>query len=155
MKFRLLAALAVAALIAQPASAGTYIADPVKFVKQLYATTIGKKPAPEDIYTPRLDALWKLEAKEAGGEVGRIDFDFWENGQDSDIKNVKVTSTDVEGAKDRMVVIVTFRNIGRNEELHFYFEKTQAGWKLDDARSLANEQWTLSLILKYGWDGKN
>ncbi|MBS0469597.1 MAG: DUF3828 domain-containing protein [Proteobacteria bacterium] len=155
MRFRLFAAFVLAMLSALPATAGTVISDPVAFVKTVYADSVGTKPEPDDIYTPRLDALFQLEQKEAGGEVGRIDFDFWINGQDSDIKNVKVGKIDVEGAADRMIVVASFLNFGKPEEIHFYFEKTKAGWKLDDVRSAMGEQWTLSLILKYGWDGKD
>ncbi len=152
MSFRLLAAVLVAAFIAQPAGAATKIDDPLKFVKQIYTTTVGKRPEPDDIYTPRLDALFKLDSKEAGGEVGRIDFSFWMNAQDGTISNVVVTKAPVENAPNRMVVIAKFKNEKTPNEIHFYFEKTAAGWKLDDARSLLGEQWTLSLILKYGWD---
>lgn len=157
MRFRLLTALALAASLAVAATAtqaATKIDDPLKFVKTIYTTTVGKKPEPDDIYTPRLDALFKLDSKEAGGEVGRIDFSFWMNAQDGAISGVTVTKADVENAPNRMVVIAKFKNEKTPNEIHFYFEKTAAGWKLDDARSLLGEQWTLSLILKYGWDGK-
>ncbi|MEI9888797.1 MAG: hypothetical protein WDN08_20305 [Rhizomicrobium sp.] len=156
MPFRLLTALSLAAalLAASAAQAATRIDDPVTFVKAIYATTVGKKPTPDDIYTPRLDALFKLEQKEAGGEVGRIDFDFWMNAQDGAISGVNISKADVENAPGRVVVIAKFKNEKTPNEIHFYFEKTPAGWKLDDARSLLGEPWTLSLILKYGWDGK-
>ena len=154
MSIRLLAAAAIAAILALPASAATKIDDPVKFVKAIYTTTVGKKPEPDDIYSARLDALFKLDTKEAGGEVGRIDFDFWMNAQDGAIGGVTVSKAAVENAPGRMVVIAKFKNEKTPNEIHFYFEKTSAGWKLDDARSLLGEQWTLSLILKYGWDGK-
>ena len=133
-------------------AASTKIDDPVKFVTTLYAKTVGKSPEPDDIYTARLDALFKLAAKEAGNEVGRIDFDFWSNSQDGDVSDVAVSQREVEGSKSRSVVIAKFKNSGRANEIHFYFEKTASGWKLDDARSLLGEQWVLSLILKYGWD---
>lgn len=156
MHLRLLTALSLAAsLLTAAAQAATKIDDPLKFVKAVYATTVGKKPEPEDIYTPRLDALFKLDSKEAGGEVGRIDFSFWMNAQDGTISGVTVTSAPVENAPGRLVVIAKFKNEKTPNEIHFYFEKTPAGWKLDDARSLLGEQWTLSLILKYGWDAAN
>ena len=154
MSFRLLAAVAIAAILAAPASAATKIDDPLKFVKTIYTGTVGNKPEPDDIYSARLDALFKLDSKEAGGEVGRIDFDFWMNAQDGAISGVTVTKAAVENAPGRMVVIAKFKNLKTPNEIHFYFEKTPSGWKLDDARSLLGEQWTLSLILKYGWDGK-
>lgn len=152
MSFRLLAAAFVAAFLIHPAAAATKIDDPVKFVKQIYTTTVGKRPEPEDIYTPRLDALFKLDTKEAGGEVGRIDFSFWMNAQDGTISGVTISKVAVENAPNRMVVVAKFKNEKTPTEIHFYFEKTAAGWKLDDARSVLGEGWTLSLILKYGWD---
>jgi len=153
MRLKIFVLLSIAALLCTPAMAGTRIDDPAKFVASIYATTVDKKPEPEDIYTPRLAALFALDRKEAGGEVGRMDFDFWSNAQDSQLSDVKVRAVPLENA-NREVVIATFRNLGKKQEIHFYFEKTTEGWKLDDARSLAGESWTLSLILKYGWDGK-
>lgn len=160
MRFRIFAILSFAALLCAPAQAATRIDDPVKFVSGLYAKmgdATAKTPyeAPEDIYTPHLAALFALDSKEAGGEVGRLDFDFWSNAQDWKLSGVKVSGQPVEGAKDRKVVIASFKNFRKPQEIHFYFEKTAAGWQLDDARSLLGESWTLSLILKYGWDGKN
>jgi hypothetical protein len=160
MRFGILAVLAFAAGLSAPAQAATQISDPVKFVSGLYsamASATSAKPyvAPDDIYTLRLAALFALESKEAGGEVGRMDFDFWSNAQDWTLSAVKVTGVSVEGTKDREVVIATFKNFGKPQEIHFYFEKSKTGWLLDDARSLVGETWTLSLILKYGWDGKD
>jgi Protein of unknown function (DUF3828) len=159
MRFKFLAILSLAAVLVTPTFAATRIDDPVKFVGALYAQMASsslKTPyvAPVDIYTPRLAALFALDTREAGGEVGRIDFDFWINAQDWDLSAVKVRAAPVEGVKDREVVIATFKNFGKPEEIHFYFEKIGGRWLLDDACSLKGETWTLSLILKYGWDGK-
>ena len=136
------------------AAAATRIADPEAFVREVYRH-IEKAPRdyrePDDIYSPRLDALFALDRKEAGGEVGRIDFDFWTNAQDSEISKVRVTSRAVEKAPSREIVTASFVNVGRPEIIAFYFEKTRDGWKLDDASSLEKNGWTLSLVLKYGW----
>src|SRR5260221_476958 len=115
MRIKLFAILSLAAVLGTPALAATRIDDPVKFVNGLYAqmeTSSPKRPyaAPEDIYTPRLAALFALETREAGGEVGRMDFDFWSNAQDWQLSAVKVHAAPVEGAKDREVVIATFKN---------------------------------------------
>jgi hypothetical protein len=154
MRYGFAAAAAFFLVLSSANAAPTRIDDPLKFVTATYAVTVGKKPEPDDIYTPRLDALFKLDTKEAGGEVGRIDFSFWMNAQDGTISGVTVSKVPVENAPGRMVVIAKFKNEKTPNEIHFYFEKTAAGWKLDDARSVLGEQWTLSLILKYGWDGK-
>jgi hypothetical protein len=156
MKNCLATVAAAAVLSAAPVFGATTILDPEKFVKSVYALELAGKPTPEDIYSPRLQSLFTLNGKEFGAEeVGRIDFDIWSNAQDSEIKNLKITAVPVDHGPGREIVIAKFRNFGTAQEVHFYFEKTKTGWKLDDARSLSGpEQWTLSLILKYGWDGK-
>ncbi len=158
MRF-LQAAVLFCFLLAPVAANATTISDPVKFVRGMYgamaAETATPFHPPEDIYTPRLAALFALERKESGGEVGRIDFNFWSNSQDWVLKAVRITGVPVEGAKDRVVVIAKFRNTGAPQEIHYYFEKQKGRWLLDDARSVQGETWTLSLILKYGWDGQN
>ncbi|MGZ5961582.1 MAG: hypothetical protein ACXWLE_10920 [Rhizomicrobium sp.] len=156
MGFRLLTGCLSAAVLFVPvaAQAATQIDDPVKFVTAEYAMVVGKKPEPDDVYTPRLSALFDLDTKEAGGEVGRIDFDFWMNGQDGTISGVTVSKIDVENGKGREIVVAKFKNEKTPNEIHFYFEKTPKGWKIDDVRSMAGDSWVLSLVLKYGWDGK-
>jgi hypothetical protein len=153
-RFAILAFLMLAAL---PAQAGT---DPVAFVTAGYKMLAANKASPADqpaqsFATPRLKALFDLETHDANGEVGRLDFDYWTNAQDWKLSDVAVKGVPVESAKDREVVIATFRNLGKKQEIHFYFEKIASRWLLDDVRSVTGETWTLSLILKYGWDGKD
>ena len=160
MRLRMLVAAIIATFVYAPfvASAATKIDDPAKFVTAVYAKMAAPNSsyaAPEDINTPRLDSLFALEKKESGGEVGRLDFDFWTNAQDLQLSGVSVKEQPVEGSDARKVVIAKFKNSGTPEEIHFYFERTGTGWKLDDVRSLKGEPWTLSLILKYGWDTGN
>jgi hypothetical protein len=141
--------------LAPAANAATKIDDPEKFVRDVYehfAKGSKNYTEPDDIYTPRLSALLALDSKEAGGEVGRLDFDFFTNSQDWEISAVHVSSQPVENAPSRRIVRATFKNLGTAEDIRFYFEKTKDGWKLDDARSAGKEAWTLSLIAKYGWD---
>lgn len=156
MDFRLLTGCLIAAVPFVPvaAQAATKIDDPVKFVRAEYVTVVGKKPEPHDVYTPGLSALFDLDTKEAGGEVGRIDFYCWMNGQDGTISGVTVSKIDLENGKGREIVVANFNNEKTPNEIHFYFEKTPKSWKIDDVRSMAGEPWVLSLVLKYGWDGK-
>jgi hypothetical protein len=153
--------VAVAVLVAwlvvaagAPVSAATVIADPAVFVRQVYdrlARGVSEAP-PDDIYSPRLQALWADEARDAAGEVGRIDFLFWINGQDGTVSHVRIRTAPVEGRADRQIVSVRFRNGARPEALDFYFERLDGAWRLDDVVSLArSDPWTLSVILKYGW----
>ncbi len=152
MRLGIAAFAAFVLLLSSAQAAPTRIDDPLKFVKAIYATTVGKKPEPDDIYTPRLDALFKLDTKEAGGEVGRIDFDFWMNGQDGTISGATISKVAVDNAPGRTIIIAKFKNEKTPNEIHFYFEKTASGWKLDDVRSMIGDPWVLSLFLKYGWN---
>jgi hypothetical protein len=159
MRNKLFILLSFAVFLFSPAisEAATRIDDPAKFVQNVYKQIASNTnySAPDDIYTPHLASLWALEKKESGGEVGRIDFDFWTGTQDWELKGISVTEQPVEGSNARKVVIAKFKNIGTPEEMHFYFEKSANGWLLDDVRSLKGESWTLSLVLKYGWDSGN
>ena len=109
---------------------------------------------PTDIYSERLTALFANDLKETGAKppnFGRLDFNFWYDGQDTDDAMpgvVKITSEEAPHEPDRVIVDVTFTNFDPKEN-RFYFEKTPQGWKLDDVCS-ATSAWTLSLILKYG-----
>ena len=154
-------ALALSALIcvlalslAGHAAAATRIADPAKFVGEVYGrlAKTGSYIPPEDIYSPRLAGLWALEARESPkDEVGRIDFLFWINGQDGTPSNVKIKTMPVEGRTDRRIEVVNFVN-DKPQTLQFYFERIGGTWKLDDVVSTTpGESWTLSVILKYGW----
>ncbi|HEY1962834.1 MAG TPA: DUF3828 domain-containing protein [Rhizomicrobium sp.] len=159
-KVWMVAVIGLLSVLAAPeGGAATNIPDPAAFVETLFARmahATANKPytPPEDIYSPRLAALTALDKREAGGEVGRLDFDIWTGAQDWQLSNVKIRSVDVESTKDRKIVIATFKNAGKSHELHYYFERGKTGWQLDDVRSVdagAGEQWTLSVVLKYGW----
>jgi hypothetical protein len=156
MATKLYGALALIAALAVPANAGAKIDDPIAFVKNVYAHWDASQPEPKGVFTARLDALAALDAKEAHGEVGRgNDFSFWCNCQDGNVKNVTVKGWAVANAPDRKVVEARFLLEDKKERLLFYFEKSKAGWKIDDVQSLASDLWTLSVIYKYGWpDGR-
>lgn len=131
------------------------VTDPEKAMKQVYAT-LEKEPTVVELpLTPHLNALFALDRKEAGkDEVGRIDFDYFVNGQDSKITDSVVTVRTVENSATRQIVVVRFKNFEEEMENHYFWEKTAAGWALDDVRYLdGKEGYTLSLVLKYGWDG--
>ena len=130
------------------------VTDPVAAMKGLYAKLEKDDYSTELPLSARLNALLALDSKEAHGEVGRLDGDYFTNSQDAKIANVVVTSRDVENAPNRKIVVVRFKNLDKQMENHFFWEKTGAGWALDDVRYLdAKDGYTLSLMVKYGWDG--
>jgi hypothetical protein len=134
-------------LSAWPAIGATRIDDPRKFVADVYKhfMTVDLYNPPEDFYTPRLDRIVKSEHKRSGGEVGCIDFDFWVNGQDFEIKGLEVT----DGSKtpDRQTVIAKFNNLGSAEEIHFEFQRIAGRWLLDEVQSVKGMRWILSKLL--------
>jgi hypothetical protein len=148
------AALMLALAPAAPVFAATTIADPTTFVRQVYARLAkgGDYMPPEDVYSARLAAAWADEEKDAKGEVGRVDFLFWINGQDGTPEHVTVKASPVEGNAERRVVVVHFTNQTKPQTLQFYFERRAGTWKLDDVVSVSpGDAWTLSVMLKYGW----
>jgi hypothetical protein len=152
--------LAMASIaLALTASAGnappTKVTDPEKAMRQVYDALEKEAQEVELPLSARLDALFKLDQKETGpDEVGRIDFVYFVNGQDSKVTDAVVTSRTVENSPDRRIVVVRFKNFDEEMENHYFWEKTRAGWVLDDVRFLdGKEGYTLSLVLKYGWDG--
>jgi hypothetical protein len=148
------AILALGVLLSPASFAQTApVTDPAAFVTEVYhridASQHGPEyDPPEDIYTPRLKALFARDDRRRHGEVGCIEFVFWVNGQDWELKDLRVTSREVTGHPDRKLVIATFVNLGSAEEIHFDFQRIADRWLLDDVQSLKGERWTLSKLLK-------
>ena len=145
---RRLAALSLATVLILPAA--TRIDDPKTFVTEVYRRLVAnsKYDPPDDIYTARLEKLFREDKERSKGEVGCLEFDFWVNGQDFKLSNVTITSADQ--GNDQKTVIAKFRNLGTNEEIHFTFRREGGRWLLDEAESVMAEKWTLSKILKCG-----
>ena len=130
------------------------IGDPAAFVSKVYRKlTASSRGAyydpPDDIYTPRLKALFEEDDRRAHGEVGCIDFSFWVNGQDYEIKKVHVVSSGTAASPDRKLVVATFLNFGDPTEIHFDFQRMGGRWLLDDVHGVKpGTPWTVSEILK-------
>jgi hypothetical protein len=151
-------AIAATMLVASPAfAAPAKVADPTAAIRQVYQMLEKDNGYSVELpLSPRLKALMELDLKEAGpDEIGRLDFDYFVNGQDSQITHSTVTARSVDKAADRQLVVVTFHNFDAAMENHFFWEKINGEWMLDDVRSVDPKDggWTLSLVLKYGWDG--
>ena len=152
------AALLTATILLAPATTSAKpvtVKDPASTMRALYDAMSKDRFDMELPLSARLNALFALDEREAGkDEVGRIDFDYFVNGQDSKISEAVVTERPVYNSAVRKIVVVRFKNFDEAMENHFFWEKTKAGWVLDDVRHLdEKEGYTLSLILKYGWDG--
>eukprot|EP01030_Chromulinospumella_sphaerica_P027855 gene27855-28147_t len=141
---RIIAALILFAFcLGQPASAATRIDDPKAFITQVYADLMKGQTEtgadldksvdpPGDIYTPALAKAFADEKRDAAGELGRLDFFFWVNGQDWKLSEVEVTERSVWKRPDRKVVAVSFKNFDQDSSLLFYFQKVGGSWLIDD-----------------------
>jgi hypothetical protein len=152
---RALFAAALLALIPAAATAQSLTDEPEVYVASVYDRLASAKPyeTPEALYTPRLQALWKDMAGDAGDEVGRVNFDFWINAQDAELSGFLFEGEPVMQNEGRRIVIARFRNMDRDEVIATYWEKIDGRWRLDDVESRGKEPWTLSTLLKYGFVG--
>ena len=80
-----------------------------------------------------LNALFDKDSKEANGEVGRIDFDPYVDGQDYEVKDLTIGTPTVKG--DTATVEVKFKNFDMEEDMVFTLVKEADGWKIDDVNS--------------------
>jgi hypothetical protein len=148
-----------AANVAKPPVAGAAVdggvADPLAFVKDTYAAYAKGNVAPppivaEAVYSPRLQAAFAKDLKDAGGEMGRLDFDYWTAAQDYELGAVTVTQE--RATADKREIVARFTNMDTPTVNHFDFVRHGDRWMLDEVRSdpnAANDSsgWTLSKIL--------
>jgi hypothetical protein len=128
---RLLIAVAALVLLGQPAPAQSFT-DPRALLEALYAGYLPPNDYPPDetaLQSERLNGLFEKDQQEANGEIGRIDFGPYVNGQDYDLKNLVIGEPYMAGGK--AVVKVTFHNFDTPQELGFLLID-EDGWKIDD-----------------------
>ena len=119
-------------LIASPAFAQD-TADPKAVVEALYAGYLPPNEFPPDmsaLQSKRLNDLYEADSKEANGEIGRIDFDPFINGQDYDVTKVEVSEPSYAAGK--ALVRVDVVNFGKPDEFGVLLVNEGGGWKVDD-----------------------
>lgn len=146
-------------LIAAASAKPVAVKDPAAAIRAIYAQ-LERGGDPGTVpQSARLNALMALDTREArsqsGAEVGRYSANYFTNTQDWSITDARVTTRKIENAPSRKIVVVRFKNLDQDMENHFYWERTKTGWVLDDVRSLGERGYTLSVMLKYGWDGSD
>jgi hypothetical protein len=139
-------------MAAQPAQAEWTkgVADPVAYVRSIYDTYLASREPqdPSAAYSPALQALIEADRKEAGGEVGRLDFDPWINGQDWEIASVDVREEAASGGG--RIVVARFSNMGTRTENRFSFTRAGDKWLIDDIENVggpADTHWRLKQLL--------
>jgi hypothetical protein len=107
--------------------------DPRAVVEALYAGYQPPNAFPDDrgaLQSTRLNSLFEADAKEADGEMGRIDFDPFINGQDYDVTKVEISEPSYAAGK--ALVRVNVVNFGQPDEFGVLLVKEADGWKVDD-----------------------
>ncbi len=89
-----------------------------------------------------LNELFAADLKEAKGDVGRLDFDPYIDGQDYTITNLKIGDAQIDGKTAK--VEVTFKNFDSSEDLMYTLVDEADGWKIDDVVS-SNKDYPYSL----------
>jgi hypothetical protein len=85
------------------------------------------------IWSKGLSDLFAKDAEEANGEVGRVDFDPLVDGQDYEVKALKIGTPVAAG--DKAAVDVTFTNFDAPEHLKVTMVNEGGAWKIDDVES--------------------
>jgi hypothetical protein len=128
---RHLVALAVL-FVASPALAVDY-SDPKSVVEAVYAGYLPPhdfSSSIRDLQSRRLNDLYDADAKEANGEIGRIGFDPFINGQDYDVTKVEIS--DPAYAAGKALVRVNIVNFGEPDEFGVLLVEEGGKWKVDD-----------------------
>ena len=89
-----------------------------------------------------LNELFAKDLKEANGDVGRLDFDPYIDGQDYQITDLTFGEAMITGTTAK--VEVTFKNFDAAEDLMFTLVEEADGWKVDDVVS-SNKDFPYSL----------
>ena len=140
-----LMALALAAFTQVPRG----VDDPRAFVEQRYAQYLNGGPPSmhlDEYASERLTALAHASDEAEGGE-DRIGFDWWVNGQDWQLSDVRVTQ--IDAGPDERIVQARFTNFGREGVNRFHFVRHLGRWYLDDVINVTGrETWLLSSLLR-------
>ena len=150
MRFVVLALLAVVLGAASP-PAGVD-GDPVALLTAIYKTYTdigpGEDGVPElsGVYSKRLQALLDKDEKEtAEGDVGRIDWDLFVDGQDWQLTELKIVPALKEAT--RAEVRATFKNFGEPRDILYTLVLENGHWRIDDIQETLKPRWTMSKIL--------
>lgn len=106
----------------------------------------GGAPDVEGVYSERLQALIDKDQKETPeGEVGRIDWDVFVDGQDWQLTELKIAPVSKEATQAE--VRATFKNFGEPRDLRYTLVLEDGHWRIDDIQETLKPRWTMSKIL--------
>lgn len=119
-------------------------ADPGSVVETLYSPYL--QPYEEfdwqgwdesQLRSAGLNALYEKDRIESAGNIGRLDFDPYVNGQDYLVTDVIIGEPAVTG--DTASVTVSLRNFDQPLDVVFYLVREDGRWKIDDMENSGTE----------------
>ncbi|HXP04446.1 MAG TPA: DUF3828 domain-containing protein [Stellaceae bacterium] len=132
------------------AAAAQSQADPVAFIRAIYASYERDKLAAwfDRTYSARLRQLIDADQKsaKAAGDAGKFDWDPIINAQDWKLTDIKVAL--VSQAGDRAVVDAAFHNLGSDQQMRFDLVRENGKWAIDDIAAVNKPRWSMSKILE-------
>ena len=103
-------------------------------------------PNIEGVYSERLQALIDKDQKETPeGEVGRIDWDLFVDGQDWQLTELMIVP--VSQSATAAEVRATFKNFGEPRDILYTLVPEDDHWRIDDIQETLKPRWTMSKIL--------
>jgi len=150
MRIVVLAFLAIALGAASPLA--EVDGDPVALLTAIYKTYTDIGPGEDGmpglpgVYSKRLQALIDKDEKETPeGDVGRIDWDLFVDGQDWQLTELKIVPALKEAT--RAEVRATFNNFGEPRDILYTLVLENGHWRIDDIQETLKPRWTMSKIL--------
>ena len=133
--------------LAGTAAAKSVDRDPVTLIAAIYKTyqTETDQPGLPHVFSKRLQALIDKDEKEAQGEVGRIGWDVFIDGQDWKLTELKITT--VSQTPSQAQVRATFKNFDTPCDMLFDLVLEEGHWRIEDIEKTLKPRWTMSKIL--------
>ena len=131
------------------------VEDPRAFVQSTYDLYRAGPEAPIEwpshAYSDRLRGLFDAYdawARQHDDLVGSLDFDWWVNAQDWELRSAELSEE--QDGPDRRTVVARFDNAGRVDTSRFLFVRQGGRWYLDDVSNgdAAQDGWVLSQLLR-------
>jgi hypothetical protein len=126
--------------------------DPVTLIGAIYKTYTDIGPGEDGmpglpgVYSQRLQALIdKDESETPEGEVGRLDWDVFVDGQDWQLTELKIVPVANDGA--RAQVRATFKNFDEPRDILYTLISEGGRWRIDEIKETLKPRWTMSKVL--------
>jgi hypothetical protein len=149
---RRLCLILVAIALGAASPLGDADSDPEALITAIYQTYTDVAPGEDGVpdvqgvYSKRLQALLDKDAKETPeGEVGRMDWDPFVDGQDWQLTELKIVPVAKEAT--RADVRAIFKNFDEPRDILYALVLEDGHWRIDDIQETLKPRWTMSKIL--------